>query len=1063
MNLLLNEKIIKQMCGETAFKKGEIFNRTRKVQLETEDISLPIIRGVVNEEFNVTVQNDGSGDFPSSCTCPKLASYNKSCQHIAAVLINILDRQKQFNSSTLKKDDLLADELLGLFGNHLVKPSGNQSHFEARTTLNVTFICKPVQLKNNQFLIGIEAQAGTTKLVPILKIRDFLEHIEKRRPFSISAGVIYNPELHGFPRDTDKVFQKLIDIYHDEKLLYGTLTMSNVSNEHSILIPPSAWEDLLPGLLAAPSLIFEHHDIPHNGIHLSKEMMPINFEFKEGTMKGYTLDVLGLNLITIFETYGYVLFENRWLKLSGEDINRLVELKQLLVQTGKNQIIIPDEQIELFVETVIPRFMKLGHVRIDKAVSERLVTTPLKAKLFLDRVKNRLLVGLEFHYGNLVINPVEGEDSGSIPLIRRDGEKEKQILQLIEESSFTKTDGGYYLHNEEAEYHFLNHVVPKLKKLVQVYATTAVKLRLLKENSIGPLIRADVNERTNWLEFRFDISGIPESEIKKLLKSLEEKRKYYRMQDGSLLSLETKAFQNLNRFLEKTGLSQGEVHRLPLPLGIQLANSLKDGEIITIGDSFRKILSELKTPNEHEFPVPDHLNSVLRSYQKDGFRWLKTLAKYHFGGILADDMGLGKTLQSIAFIVSVLPEIREVKLPILIVTPSSLVYNWLNELKKFAPEIRVNIIEGTRIERSHAIEESGNIDVMITSYPLLRRDSKSYQGFEFHTMIMDEAQAFKNPTTQTAKAVKLIQAKYRFALSGTPIENSIEELWSIFHVVFPNLLPGRKDFSELRKENIARRVRPFILRRLKEDVLKELPEKLEFTQSRDLLPEQKKLYTAYLSKLRHETLKHLNKETLQKNRIRILAGLTRLRQLCCHPALFIDDYKGSSAKFEQLMEIVNEARTSGKRLLIFSQFTQMLSIIGREFAKQGIPYFYLDGQTPSFERVELCNRYNEGERDFFLISLKAGGTGLNLTGADTVILYDLWWNPAVEEQAADRAHRMGQKNVVNVIKLVAYGTIEEKINELQAKKRGMIEEMLQVNQDHLAGLTDQDIKEILMI
>jgi len=218
-----------------------------------------------------------------------------------------------------------------------------------------------------------------------------------------------------------------------------------------------------------------------------------------------------------------------------------------------------------------------------------------------------------------------------------------------------------------------------------------------------------------------------------------------------------------------------------------------------------------------------------------------------------------------------------------------------------------------------------------------------------------------------------------------------------------------------------------------------------------------------LAKLRHETLKHLNKESLQKNRIRILAGLTRLRQLCCHPALFVDGYKGSSAKFEQLMEIVAEARISGKRVLIFSQFTQMLAIIGREFAKQGVPYFYLDGGTPSYERVELCDRFNEGERDFFLISLKAGGTGLNLTGADTVILYDLWWNPAVEEQAADRAHRMGQKSVVNVIKLVAYGTIEEKINELQEKKRGMIEEMLQTNQNQLAGLTDQDIKEILMI
>ena len=273
--------------------------------------------------------------------------------------------------------------------------------------------------------------------------------------------------------------------------------------------------------------------------------------------------------------------------------------------------------------------------------------------------------------------------------------------------------------------------------------------------------------------------------------------------------------------------------------------------------------------------------------------------------------------------------------------------------------------------------------------------------------------------------MKTIQAEYRFGLTGTPVENSLEELWSIFHVVFPELLPGRKEFGDLRREDIAKRVKPFVLRRLKEDVLQESPDKIEHLQSSELLPDQKRLYLAYLAKLREETLKHLDKDTLRKNKIRILAGLTRLRQICCHPALFVDDYKGSSAKFEQLLDILEECRSTGKRILIFSQFTKMLSIIGRELNRQAIPYFYLDGNTPSQERVELCNRFNEGG-DLFLISLKAGGTGLNLTGADTVILYDLWWNPAVEQQATDRAYRMGQKNTVQVIKLVAHGTIEEK-------------------------------------
>ena len=254
-----------------------------------------------------------------------------------------------------------------------------------------------------------------------------------------------------------------------------------------------------------------------------------------------------------------------------------------------------------------------------------------------------------------------------------------------------------------------------------------------------------------------------------------------------------------------------------------------------------------------------------------------------------------------------------------------------------------------------------------------------------------------------------------------------------------------------------------MLRRLKKDVLSELPEKIESMESVELLPDQKKLYAAYLAKLRHDTLKHLDKDTLRKNRIKILAGLTRLRQICCHPALFVDGYKGSSAKFEQLMQIVEESKLSGRRVLIFSQFTKMLGLIGRELAFQGLPFFYLDGQTPSEERVEICNRFNAGERDLFLISLKAGGTGLNLTGADTVILYDIWWNPAVEEQAADRAHRMGQTNVVQVIKLVARGTIEEKINELQEKKKHLIEEIIDSEEKASSTLTEEDIREILNI
>ncbi|MED4532771.1 DEAD/DEAH box helicase [Metabacillus fastidiosus] len=691
---------------------------------------------------------------------------------------------------------------------------------------------------------------------------------------------------------------------------------------------------------------------------------------------------------------------------------------------------------------------------------------PLKAKLFLDRVKNRLLAGLEFHYGNIVINPLEynREDSALSSLIIRNAVREHEIMHIMKESLFTITESGYFLHNEEAEYDFLHRIVPNIKELVDIYATTAVKNRLYKIET-RPNIKIEVDERTDWLIFEFHMEGIPESEIRNLLMSLVEKRKYYRIKDGRLLSLEDQNFKEINQLLSNMSIEKEQLNdkeaRVPFLQGLRNIAFLPH-DFIHIGKAFSDLLNCLQNPDQ-EAAIPEKLNAILHDYQKHGVYWLRTLADYKFGGILADDMGLGKTLQSIAYIVSVLSEIREQKKPVLVLAPSSLIYNWVNELNKFAKEVHSVIIDGSQAERNAALMDMNKADVIITSYPLLRRDINKYVRQSFHTLFLDEAQAVKNHTTQTAKMVKRVRADYRFALTGTPVENSVDDLWSIFNIVFPNLMPERKELRDMPRETIAKLVRPFILRRMKEDVLNDLPGKNELIYISELLPDQKRLYAAYLAKLKYETLKHLNKDSFQKNRLKILAGLTRIRQLCCHPALFVDNYNGDSAKLLQLMEIVRDYRIKGRRILIFSQFTKMLEIIGGELTNKGIKYFYLNGNTPAMERVELCNRFNKGDTDLFLISLKAGGTGLNLIGADTVILYDLWWNPAVEQQAADRAHRMGQKNEVEVIKLISKGTIEEKINELQENKKNLINEIIQPSQNNTGILTEQEIRNILMI
>lgn len=1077
MNFLLTETIIKRLCGETSYKKGEAYFQAKKVTIKNSIAHSPTIEASIsgNRIFHVSIPNVEKGYDYATCTCPKLASINTYCQHIAATLHHIRDSQRidGFSKGNSTRDSQLANEMLSLFGKKSLQSSVSQRHFETREILQVEFSCSPSTLDNGKYLFGIQAKVGLTHLYSVNNLRGFLDSIERSDSYEISPHFTYHSDIHSFQKETKAVIQQLINIYRNEKIYHNTSNgyspdKEYVTENEMMLIPPSFWEGFFPLLSTAPLVKLEHNGRTFNGIRLTKEPMPLLFDFEEAKSGGYQVDVKGLNRVTILESYGYVLFEGEMVKLKNDDCIRLEELKQMLDNSGKHQFPIPAEQVEHFVETVIPGLMKLGKVKIAQAVSEKLVKTPLKAKLFLDRVKNRLLAGLEFHYGHMLVNPLEENASeiGTGSIFMREGEKERLVMQMMEESEFSQTEGGYYMHNEEAEYNFLYHVVPKLKNLVEVYATTAVKLRIHK-GYVGPKIRVNVDERTDWLSFRFDIKNIPESEIRKLIASLEVKSKYYRMTNGSLLSLETIEFQTLNQFINGMGISEenfnNEEIQLPLIDGLKLINSLQEGKIIEEGENVRKLIENLEKPDKLEFTIPASLNPILRDYQKDGYRWLKMLAKYKFGGILADDMGLGKTIQSIAFIVSVLPDIRERKLPVLIVSPSSLVYNWMNEMKKFAPEIRARIVDGNKLERSSLLKGISDVDVVITSYPLLRRDSSLYVEQAFHTMILDEAQSFKNYATQTARAVKRIQADYRFALTGTPIENSLEELWSIFNVVFPNLLPKRQAFNELTREKVAKRVRPFLLRRLKTDVLMELPEKIESRHSSELNLNQKKLYTAYLAKLKHETLKHLNKGDYKKNQIKILAGLTRLRQLCCHPALFVEGYQGSSAKFEQLMEIVEECRSSGKRMLIFSQFTKMLEIIGRELSTQRVPYFYLDGHTPSSERVELCNRFNDGEQEVFLISLKAGGTGLNLTGADTVVLYDLWWNPAVEQQAADRAHRMGQKKVVHVIRLIASGTIEDKMNELQEKKRDLIGEVIHSGQGNLSTITEQDIREILRI
>lgn len=1069
MNLKLNHKKIKDMCGSVSFKRGDSFFRANKVTISDyrEDYCEAIVHG--NEDFYVTITRGENGGIQPTCSCPPLLSYSKHCQHIAAVLIAIHERKRQgtgtasFEEKTAN-DRELADDFLALFENKTNRTSGRQLHFEKREVLNVHFTLKPVAIDEEQYLFGIEMQIETTK---VKDIRGFLSAIQQGKAYRLSSEFTYNPEIFCFTNEVDVVLHQLIRVCLDEGAFFESLSKPSYFqvDKPTLLLPPSAWNVLVPLLNRIPFLTLVQSGHFYKGLDIQDGPLPIQFIVEEADNLNYRLKLSGIEQVIIFETYSSVLVKGSLYQLAGSDFERLFELKQMLVTPEIKYIPVPEGKLEFFLKKVVPGLKKIGQVQLSKKLTDELLKKPLKAKVYLDRIKNRLLVGLEFHYENIVIQPLENRENPTGPYVVRDVEKEDEILHLMEESGFTKTEGGYFMQNEDLEYDFLYYGLSKLQKLAQIYATTAVRNRVVSNQH--PKIRVKIHkERTNWLEFKFEMEGLYQKHIKEILAALDFKQKYYRMPNGSLLSLQTKEMESIRRFLEAEPLQDDHYQETldrPILQSLKFLDLMTDSPVFEPEESFRQFLDQLLHPTQLDFEVPNNLEPILRDYQKTGYKWMKALAHNGFGGVLADDMGLGKTIQSITFIVSELENIRKQNKPVLIVCPSSLTYNWSNELMKFAPEIQAIVMDGTQAERKILQQNLNELDVLITSYPLLRSDISWYKKQSFHTVFFDEAQAFKNPFTQTARTVKQIQADHRFGLTGTPIENSIEELWSIYYVVFPELFKGLEDFSHLQRKDVAKRVRPFLLRRMKVDVLGELPEKQETIDKSELLPEQKQLYAALLAKLREDTFKHLDRDTLRKNKIRILAGLTRLRQICCHPALFVDGYQGSSAKFQQLLKILEESKLSGRRVLIFSQFTKMLDLIGRELTERGQSFFYLDGQTPSEERVELCQRFNEGERDLFLISLKAGGTGLNLTGADTVILYDLWWNPAVEEQAADRAHRIGQKKSVEVIKLVAKGTIEEKINELQEKKRTLISDILEPDEKIPTTLSEEDIREILMI
>ncbi len=758
------------------------------------------------------------------------------------------------------------------------------------------------------------------------------------------------------------------------------------------------------------------------------------------------------------------------------EIEGMNHAASLIPFTRQNyDVSIPKEDVAEFLSAIASQIDLFEHVRLPGDAKTATIGEIAEKRLYLNEFEEDLYIQLRFCYGSVEVdindnrNVLWGIDEAESSYIKvlRDRAREMAALQSLLNTSVKLNNDGKLITRKNRALVWLFDEAPQLLAAGFVIFGED-KLKRFKVNRSSAQVRVAVESGIDWfdLNVEIDFNGILLS-LKELKKTLKQNSSFVRLGDGSTAQL-PKFW--LDRFQHVMSLSETAEDRLKMShFHVTIIDELfaeaskKDFDL-----EYHEKLKQLQEfAGIKSIAVPETLHGTLRPYQKAGFDWLHFLCKFKFGGCLADDMGLGKTIQALALLLSV--HQNGVTEPSLIVTPTSVVFNWLNEIARFAPGLRV--FNQTGSDRDRTTKNLADYDVVLTSYGTLRRDILFLKVVQFNYVILDESQYIKNPLSQTAKSVKLLKAKHRLALTGTPIENNTVELWSLFAFLNPGLLGNltyfKQSFGRPIEQNrdqaaaklLRKMVFPFVLRRTKDEVEKDLPPKVENVVYCEMSPPQEKLYTQWRDYYRSALLKQIADVGLDKARMNVLEGLVKLRQIACHPVLVESKYSHSAGKYDALLENVQEILAEGHKVLIFSQFVKMLTVIRRHFDENGIQYEYLDGRTR--DRKSCVERFqSDADCKIFLISLRAGGTGLNLTAADYVIHYDPWWNPAVEAQATDRSHRIGQDKHVFVYKMITRGTVEEKILQLQERKRDLVANIITTETGLFKQLSVEDIREL---
>ncbi len=1076
----INDDLIEGICGYySTYARGIAYQDTGRIKSLMFDSQNNIFHSIVSgtKDYKVKIRFNSYGDFASAtCTCPAHDKYWGQCKHVVAVLKEIQQKDENGEFEKYKRESIVAN-ILNYY-------RFNQSINKEEVNIEITYDFEPSGYINDLDEASfLTMRIGLDKLYVVKSIKKLLESLQTHEKIKYGKQFTFDPNIHKFKKEDQPIIDLLKEIYEGENYLKNNSYKYNNTSAFSgkkVNFTRSKLNRFF-GILKGRNFNASIFGIEYINVKITNTDLPLEFILtKEKNDLSFKIDGKGI-LVPLVSDLEYFFCNGLIHRISKEQKENFIPIYNACIENRSNTITIPSKFKERFISEVFPFIQNIGDVMVDKKVEDLFYKPEFRPQIYFDKVEDTIVANVKFVYGDETLNPFSNrstqENKDSRILIRAI-ERENEIINLFERYQFKVNNNSVHLDEEEKIFDFVFEGIKKLQEVSELYYSEAFKKLNVKDtSSFSGGVR--INSDNDMLEFNFSIEGISNLELLDVFNSLKEKKKYYKLKDGSYLPLDMDELEDISEIVDYLDLDKKDFEKdvisLPKFRALYLDNKLKDTGLHNIKRDlmFKELVQNITEPGDIDYQVPKEISGVLREYQQFGYKWIKTLSSYGLGGILADDMGLGKTLQ----ILTVLSSEKEnnEKTKSLIIAPTSLLYNWKAEVEKFTPNLKVMIISGNKNKRIELLKNIENYDILITSYPLIRRDISLYKEFLFEYCILDEAQHIKNSASQNAKSAKQINAKKRFALTGTPIENSLTELWSIFDFIMPFYLlshnrfkkkferpivknKDKKAIKELRKQ-----ISPFILRRLKKDVLKELPEKIEHKLSAELTSQQKKIYLAYLKNIKGEIDDEIKKKGFGRSHIKILSGLTRLRQICCHPSVFIENYKGKSGKLGLLEEIIDDSIDSGHRILLFSQFTSMLAIIKDMLKNKNIEYLYLDGSTHVEERGKLVNGFNNGKGSVFLISLKAGGTGLNLTGADTVIHFDPWWNPAVEEQATDRAYRIGQKNSVHVMKLITKGTIEEKIFKLQEKKKMMIDAVIKPGETLISKMTEEQLNELFDI